>query len=263
MSVTCLSSDYDGTISPVDVSRAESRVPLETRVMLGQISRFLPISIITMKDLPFIMPRTPFARAWSAIGGLEMRVGKRVLKRECLERRLQSISLAIDYAKSHISSTGVEIEEKQDSEGHTVAFCVDWRQTKDSKTTKQEAERVAIYCKSLKLRLIRYETHPFYDVYPVAPDKGRALQETLNELAVKSGGVLYLGDSETDNPAFKASSVGVGVIHDETPLKTLDCDYLVEFEDIPDFLNALLANNLLFSSDFPMIKTNHSRMRRH
>lgn len=263
ISVKCLSSDYDGTISPVNVSRVESRVPLETRVMLGQIGRFLPISIITMKDLSFVMPRTPFAHAWSAIGGLEMRIGKRVLKRECLEHRLRSISLAIDYAKSHITIAGVEIEEKQDAEGRVVAFCVDWRQTKGSKTAKQEAERVATYCKAQKLRVIRYETQPFYDVFPVAPDKGRALQEMLDELAVKNGGVLYLGDSEIDNSAFKASSVSVGVIHDETPLDTLDCDYLVKFEYIPDFLNSLLANNLLFSSDFPMIEINHSRMRRH
>jgi len=261
MSVKCLSSDYDGTISPLDVSRVESRVPLETRVMLGQIGRFLPISIITMKDLAFVMPRTPFASAWSAIGGLEMRIGKRVLKRECLEHRLPSVSLAFNYAKSHITNAGVEIEEKLDSEGRTVAFCVDWRQAKDSKTAKQEAERVATYCKALKLEVIRYETQPFYDVYPVPPDKGWALQETLNELAVKNG-VLYLGDSEVDNAAFKTSSVSLGVIHNETPLETLDCDYLVEFACVPDFLNALLANNLLFSSDFPMIKINPNRMRK-
>jgi trehalose-6-phosphatase len=181
ISVKCLSSDYDGTISPLNVSRAESRVPLETRVMLAQIGRFLPISIFTMKDLSFVMPRTPFAHAWSAIGGLEMRIGKRVLKRECLEQALSSVSLAFEYAKSQITSDGVEVEEKQDSEGRTVAFCVDWRQTRDSKTAKQEAEQVATYCEASKLRVIRYETQPFYDVCPVAPDKGRALKEVLDD----------------------------------------------------------------------------------
>lgn len=261
MTVKCLSSDYDGTISPVNVSRIESRVPLQTRAMFGQIGRFLPISIITMKDLPFVMPRTPFAHAWSAIGGLEMRIGKRVLKRERLEHRLPGVSLALDYARSHITDSKVELEEKQDSEGNTVAFCVDWRQAKDSKTTKRETERVAAYCEALKLTLIRYKTQPFYDVYPVAPDKGWALQEMLSELAVRSG-VLYLGDSEIDNSAFRVSSVSLGVIHDETPLETLDCDYLVEFEYVPDFLNALLVSRLHFSSDFPMIKINPSRMRR-
>jgi hydroxymethylpyrimidine pyrophosphatase-like HAD family hydrolase len=189
-----------------------------------------------------------------------MRIDKRVLKRECLDHRLPRVSLALDYAKSHIASAGVEVEEKQDSEGRTVAFCVDWRQAKDSKTAKQEAERVATYCKALKLRVIRYETQPFYDVYPVAPDKGWALKEMLNELAVRNG-VLYLGDSEMDNPAFRASSLSLGVINEETSLETLDCDYLVEFKHVPNFLNTLLANNLVFSYDFPMIKINSGRMR--
>ncbi|MGB8780226.1 MAG: hypothetical protein WCD81_06210 [Candidatus Bathyarchaeia archaeon] len=260
MNLKCLSSDYDGTISPLNVPRSESHVPLETGVMLRRISRFLPISIFTMKDLGFVMPRTPFAHAWSAMGGLETQIGKRVLKRECLESRLPNISRAIDYARSHITAAGVEIEEKQDSEARTIAFCVDWRRTKDPEAAKCQAEVVANYCKALKLRLLRYENRPFYDVYPVAPDKGRALQETLEELAVKSG-VLYLGDSETDNPAFRASSISVGVLHGETPLKLLDCDYLVKFEDVPRFLKALLVNDLRFRSDFPMIRTNPNRER--
>ncbi len=206
------------------------------------------------------MPRTPFAQAWSAIGGLEMRIGKRVLKRERLEHMLMSVSLAIDYARSHISSAGVEIEEKQDSEGRTIAFCVDWRRAQDREVAKQEAECVATYCRALELKLIRYETQPFYDVYPVDPDKGWALREMLDELAVKDG-VLYLGDSEVDNSAFRASSVSVGVMHDESPLRSLDCDYLVKFESVPDFLHALVANDLMFAPDLPMIRTNPNRRR--
>jgi hypothetical protein len=215
-----------------------------------------------MKDLSFIMPRTPFANAWSALGGLEIRIGKRVLKRETLEHTLANVSLAFDYAKSHITEPRVEIEEKQDSEGRTVAFCVDWRMTEGSKKARRETEHVAAYCQALGLKLIRYEKQPFYDVYPVAPDKGWALQEMLNELTVQSG-VLYLGDSQTDNSAFKSSNISVGVIHEETPVNALDCDYLVKFEHVPDFLNALVASNLQFSSDFPMLKINPNKMKKH
>jgi hypothetical protein len=214
-----------------------------------------------MKDLSFIVPRTPFAQAWSAIGGLEMRVGKRVLKSERLGHMSSDISLSIDYARSHISSAGVEIEEKQDSEGRTVAFCVDWRQAKDPRAAKREAERVATYCKGLGLNVIRYETQPFFDVYPVAPDKGEALREMSNELAVRTG-ILYLGDSKTDNPAFRASNISLGVVHDESPFWALDCDYFVRFESVPDFLHALVVNDLRFTPDFPMIKTNPSRRNR-
>jgi hydroxymethylpyrimidine pyrophosphatase-like HAD family hydrolase len=213
-----------------------------------------------MKDLPFIIPRTPFAQAWSAIGGLEMQIGKRVLKRENLENWSTNIALALNYAKSHITSPGVEVEEKQDSEGRTVAFCVDWRRAEDPKPAKQEADGVAAYCKSLELELIRYETQPFYDVYSVAPNKGWALQEMLNELAVRNG-VLYMGDSKTDNSAFRTASVSLGVINDETPLQALKCNYFVRFESVPYFLHMLLSNDLVFSSDFPMIKINPNHRR--
>jgi hydroxymethylpyrimidine pyrophosphatase-like HAD family hydrolase len=190
-----------------------------------------------------------------------MRIGRRVLKRENLEGRLPSILLAVDYAKSHASRAGFEIEEKQDSEGRTVAFCVDWRRAKDLKRAKQEVECISAYCRALKLTVIRYETEPFFDVYPVSPDKGRALQEMLSELAVKEG-VMYLGDSAVDNPAFKSSDVSVGVVHGETSLEDLDCEYLVKFENIPDFLHTLLANDFLFSSDFPVVEINRNRKKK-
>jgi hypothetical protein len=120
---------------------------------------------------------------------------------------------------------------------------------------------VATYCEGLGLNVIRYETQPFFDVYPVSPDKGEALRDTMNELAVRNG-VLYLGDSKTDNPAFRASNISLGVIHDESPIWALDCDYLVRFESVPDFLHALAINDLKFTPDFPMIKTNPNRRKK-
>jgi trehalose-6-phosphatase len=258
-SVKCLSMDYDGTISPLDISRSESRVPLETRVMLQQIGKLLPISIITMKDLPFVVPRTPFAHGWSAIGGLETKIGKRVLKVGQLESILPSVSRALDYAKSHISVQGIEVEEKQDLEGKTIAFCVDWRQARDLRQAKRELERIADYCRTLRLRVLTYKNQPYLDVYPVIPDKGKGLQEILGELSVKEG-VMYLGDSEVDNPAFRVSSVSVGVIQGEKPPKTLDCEYFVKFGHVSDFLKTLIERNFQFSSDFPMVMRNINRL---
>ncbi len=258
--IKCLSTDYDGTISPIQVARCESHVPLETRVTLGEISRSLPISIVTMKDLHFVMSRTPFARAWSAIGGLETQVGKRVLMRESIGSMLPAISQAVDYAKSRASSKGIEIEEKQDSLGRTLAFCVDWRRAKNSAEAKEEADRIIDHCRTLGLCVFKYEDQPFYDVYPVAPDKGKALREMLKELAVKDG-VMYLGDSTTDNSAFRNSSVSIGIVHSESHPNNLNCHYLVKFEDVPSFLKTLIARSYQFSPDFPMVKTNQPQQK--
>lgn len=261
MNVKCLSLDYDGTISPINVARRESHVPLEIRVMLGQIGKSLPISIITMKDLHFVTSKTPFANAWSAIGGLETQIGKRVFKNESVESRLPTISQAVDYAKSHAIAFGIEIEEKQDSEGRTLAFCIDWRRARNHDAAKREADNIANYCRVVGLQVFEYANQPFYDVYPIAPDKGKALQEMLNEQSIKSG-VMYMGDSETDNSAFKNSSISVGVIHNESHFENLECDYLVKFEDVPKFLKFLITKNYQFSSDFPMIQINPTRRNR-
>jgi trehalose-phosphatase len=261
MKIECFSSDFDGTISPIDALRRESHVPIDTRVMLREISRLLPMSIITMKDLSFVVPRTPFAHAWSAIGGLEMQVGRRILKRENLESKMTSVASAISYARSQITVAGVEIEEKNDAEGRTVAFCVDYRQAKNLQAAVAETEPVANYCKSIGLEVFRYGNQPFYDVYPCDPDKGQALKGTLDELKVKKG-VLYLGDSEMDNSAFNISNLSMGVVHDETPVEALNCDYFVSFENVPLFLRALIKNNLEFSSDFPMIKKNQNKTKK-
>jgi len=257
--IKCLSTDYDGTISPIDVARCESHVPLETRVTLGQISRSLPVSVVTMKDLHFVTSRTPFASAWSGIGGLETQVGKRVIMKESMESMLPAQSQALNYARSRAGAAGIEIEEKQDSLGRTVAFCVDWRRAKNPAKAKNEAERIVEHSKELGLCVLKYEGQPFYDVYPIAPDKGEALQQMLHELAVKDG-VMYRGDSAADNSAFRNSSVSVGIIHSETQTNHLDCDYFVKFEDVPEFLKTLIAKNYEFSSDFPMVKTKSSQL---
>ncbi len=255
ISVKCVSADYDGTISPLKVARSESHVPLQTRVMLAQISKTLPVSIVTMKDLHFIVSRTPFARAWSGIGGLETQVGKKVLRRESLEARLPIVTKALEFARSRIGATSIEIEEKRDSLGRTIAFCVDWRRSNNQNEAKREADRIADYCENLGLCVFKYENQPFCDVYPVAPDKGKALQEMLDELSVKNG-VMYLGDSQMDNSAFKNSNISVGIVHDESKPNSLECDYIVRFEDVPAFLQMLIARNYWFDADFPMIKRN-------
>lgn len=260
MSVKCLSLDYDGTISPLNVSRIESWVPLETRVILAQIRRFLPIAIITMKDLPFVMPRTPFAHVWSGIGGLEMRIGKRTIKRDCWKDRLPNVFLALKYARSHMTGDGVEIEEKQDLEGHTVAFCVDWRHAENAKKAKREVALVATCCKALRLELNRYEGQPFLDVYTMPVNKGHAVRDALKELGLRNG-ALYIGDSEADNPAFRAADMSLGVIHCENRFQELDCDFFVKFEDVASFFNALLANGLVFNPELPMIKANRSMLK--
>ncbi len=255
MTVNCLVLDYDGTISPLNSSRNESRVPAETQAVLQKIIKHVPIVVVTTKDLSFVEPRTPFACAWSAVSGLERKIGGVTQKRHGYEHKLRNVSVAIEYAKSRMRFSGVEIEEKLDMSHRPIAFCLDWRQSKDPLGAMKEVHMVVDYCKSLGLRLVKYEGQPFLDVYPVSIDKGVALKEMLKELKLEKG-ILFMGDSEADNPAFAMADVGVGVVHGENCVKSLACDYFVKFEDVSPFLSRLLENKFLFESDFPMVWMN-------
>ncbi len=243
--------DYDGTISPLNVPRQESRVSKETDTILHRIKQLIPVVIITTKDLSFILPRAPFANAWCAIGGLEMKIGDRVTKDPRVLPALPYISLALEYAK-HRGDNHLFIEEKHDSTTQTVAFCVDWRYSRDLREAETRAIEVIDYCQTLPLDVVKYEGQPFFDVYPYRIDKGKALAELKRNFGLQ-GGVMYLGDSKVDNAAFRIADIGIGVLHEGTTSE-LECNYHVKFKDVARFLKHLMGNRLVFDSGFPEIK---------
>ena len=246
--VKCLALDYDGTLSPIDAPRNYSWISDRKLSVLKEIGKKIPIIVTTRKDLEFMVPRTPFATAWSAVGGLETRIGNGT-HTNCLSKsKMANVTKAIAFAKSCLNHSGVEIEEKFGADGCPLAFCVDWRHAQTAEETVCEADEVAAYCETLGLELVR-SSQPFFEVYPRLPNKGKALKEILSELEVKDG-VMCLGDSEADNTAFMVSNVSVGVIHGENDPRTLACDYLVTFDDVACFLDLILENQFLFDSDY-------------
>lgn len=103
-----------------------------------------------------------------------------------------------------------------------------------------------------------YTSHPFLDLYAVKCDKGLAFDSlfkrnsndpTLSDSITNTKNVLYLGDSENDNPAFRRSDISIGVSSDKRLNPKLACKYNIEFEHLSIFLNRLLENGLIFSEN--------------
>ena len=93
--------------------------------------------------------------------------------------------------------------------------------------------------------------------YGVECDKGIAFDNVLSQLEEKEergGNVMYLGDSENDNPAFRKSDIPIGIRSDARLNPILDCKYMLDFNLLPIFLRDLIDNHLMFSDELITIK---------
>jgi hypothetical protein len=104
-----------------------------------------------------------------------------------------------------------------------------------------------------------YTSHPFLDLYAVKNDKGLAFDYFItkytnnnnvpSDSVTNTKNVLYLGDSENDNPAFRRSDISIGISSDKRLNPKLVCQYNIEFDHLSLFLNRLLNNDLIFSEN--------------
>jgi hydroxymethylpyrimidine pyrophosphatase-like HAD family hydrolase len=176
---------------------------------------------------------------------------------------LQDNSRLLDSLTYEISINfkDIIIERKFTSNNQILAgITIDYRHLKDWRSYKRKTEpllkemiqRNIQSSSSYELYVQTYSTHPFIDVYSVSCDKGLAFDATIAELACfnadnRRQNILYLGDSENDNPAFKRADISIGIHSDNRLNPELTCQYLVEFNQLSIFLKRLQYNDFVFS----------------
>lgn len=155
----------------------------------------------------------------------------------------------------------VMVERKHTSDRkHLAGITIDYRHLKDWRLYKNKLEpsldeiiqkyRSSSLSKS-DIYVQTYRSHPFLDGYAVYCDKGMALDliavYILNSKDKGETNILYLGDSENDNPTFRKASISVGIISDKRLSPKLDCQYLIEYKHLPEFLGHLVDEKFVFS----------------
>ncbi len=232
MKISALLSDYDGTLAPEDVSLDSSGLPKEIGDSLLRLSGSLPVAIVTSKDHDFIRPRTPFARAWACVSGLEIVLsdGRTFASSKASGRLLEGLKRA---RRSH--APGLTFELKRSTTKDLLAFSMDWRGA--SAPPSAFIETATAELTRMGLTVVYDPAQPYLDVFGAKPDKGRAVRELKRLLAVR-GNILFLGDSVADNPAFEEADVAICVAHGQS-LENVTSGFVIRQDELADFLRAL------------------------
>jgi HAD superfamily hydrolase (TIGR01484 family) len=287
--VNAILSDYDGTLCPTtavkgNTSNGIGKIPQGLEKILFRLSDRIPVCVISSKDFTYLHNRVRFAKVLSCILGIETVIHNthygdyEIDKFGCVRSQhlIASSRSLMDNSKflhniveslQNQNHKGIMIEEKYDSAKEIlIGLTIDYRHLQNWRSFKENIEPniKGIIQRSINANLRpnlfseyqpfiqTYSSHPFLDVYGVECDKGIAFDNVLSQLEEKEergGNVMYLGDSENDNPAFRKSEISIG-IHSDTRLNPmLDCKYMINFNRLPLFLNGLIDNDFVFSED--------------
>ena len=285
--INAILSDYDGTLCPTtsvkgDGNDSDGRIPNELKQALVRISKRIPVCIISSKDFTFLHERARFANILSCVLGIETVIHNPHYKNENEIDKFDCIRYQHLIASSHSlmdnsrllhsivkvlqNHKDIMIEEKYDSAKEIlIGLTIDYRHLENWQLFKENKEpsireviqrtinaNLATNSPSKYRPFIQtYSSHPFLDVYGVKCNKGLAFDNVLSQLKQEERevNIMYLGDSENDNPAFRKSDISIG-IHSDTRLNPiLDCKYMLDFNQLPLFLRSLMDNDFIFSED--------------
>jgi HAD superfamily hydrolase (TIGR01484 family) len=251
----------------------------ETRAFARVISCLMGIETLIFDN------NTPDPTTTSAEQEQPPSIQRKLLMEEKESDLLSAQSYALeDIAKSIESHKELRniilLERKHTSDMRIlVGITVDWRNTTNWDYYRKRVQSIvstAITNLSqpseprVYLYLKEYNFHPFLDLYVKECNKGTAFDTTLSQICdtdvheaeqdiyvknecnsrfIKAQDVLYLGDSENDNPAFRRAGVSIGVRSDPRIIPKLECQHTVNFDSLARFLRKLKDNHLVFNED--------------
>lgn len=284
MQISAILSDYDGTLCPTSSIRSkESNIPNELENILWDIVDTIPICIVSSKDFNFLHNKARFANIISSILGIETLVLRRHERTMIASSECQDFScirngyVSVDYTTLQKNSgllsqlaeeidllfDKVSVERKFTVDKKVLAgITIDWRNIDDwesfkvkvepqlRKTISEKQRKLAPQDRHDSIHIQTYSTHPFVDIYATKCDKVMAYESVLSLITNserKEHRVMYLGDSENDNPAFRKADISIGIRSDERLNPNLDCRYTLNFGKLAAFLKNLRNANFVFS----------------
>ncbi|MGH9973741.1 MAG: HAD-IIB family hydrolase, partial [Nitrososphaeraceae archaeon] len=246
MQISAILSDYDGTLSPTTFFNSDDktvRIPnyhsqTELDRILWKISSKRTIAIVSTKDFNFLRYRTRFAKILSCMMSIEtilQHIGSaKCYKNRCVQKSMLNVDLKILSKNSKklesiidmvsLKFKDLTIYRKLTFKANMLAgVTIDWRHLDDWYSIKKKIERYVLIISNeindsseYPLFVQRYSSHPFVDIFSTMCSKGmaydniRKIIHNSNDNKFKNKNILYLGDSENDNPAFRKADLSIG-----------------------------------------------------
>jgi HAD superfamily hydrolase (TIGR01484 family) len=286
MKISALISDYDGTLCPTSSLSFSNSVPEDLHTILMDISKFIPVCIVSSKDFhfldscvnfaviissimgieTFLLPKDPHLQHEESADPIELQNGIRdshVLRYHVKQKeKLRENSSMIDDLSSVLSEKFHEIKilpKYTYKEKILAGVSFDYRHLIKWENYKLNIEpriidKIYEYIKKNSpltntWHIQTYLTHPFLDIYSIPCNKGNVVTEIRKILNLNSNkNILYLGDSENDNPAFKKADLSINIKSDERINTKLNSHYSLEFNQLSYFLIKLYRENFNFTS---------------
>lgn len=290
MKIAAILSDYDGTLCPT--TSLSNALPADLYNILLEISKVIPVCIVSSKDFHYLDSCVSFAVIISSIMGIETFLLQKNKKdfnynfvnyeeisdpRE-LKNKITSYNLPryrIKYKEKLIQNShmledlssvisknfhDIKILKKYTHKEKLLAgVSFDYRHLLKWESYKMNIEpRIIdkIYeflnINSLPpntLHIQTYLTHPFLDIYSIDCNKGDVVTDVRTLLNLGDNkNILYLGDSENDNSAFRKADLSITIKSDERLNTKLDSHYSLEFNELSYFLIKLYKENFNFTS---------------
>ena len=291
MKIDAILSDYDGTLCPTTSLTQNNSLPEDLHNILVDISKSIPVCIVSSKDFSFLEPCSNFAVIISSIMGIEtffLQKNNKDFNNGFVNYEITSDPIYIDKFKSNtLARSWIKQKEEliqnssiledlssiisqnfQDikilkkythKEKLLAGVSFDYRHLLKWESYKINIEpriidKIYEYIKinlppNNNLYIQKYLTHPFLDIYSTYCNKGDIVNEIRALLNLdRTKNILYLGDSENDNSAFRNADLSINIKSDERLNTKLDSYYSLEFNQLSYFLIKLDKENFNFTS---------------
>ena len=290
MKIAAILSDYDGTLCPT--TSLSNALPADLYNILLEISKVIPVCIVSSKDFHYLDSCVSFALIISSIMGIEtflLQKNKKDFNYNFvnyeeisdpieLKNKIRSYNLPryrIKYKEKLIQNShmledlssiisknfhDIKILKKYTHKEKLLAgVSFDYRHLLKWESYKMSIEPRIIdkiseflNINSLPLNTLHiqtYLTHPFLDIYSIDCNKGDVVTDVRTLLNLGDNkNILYLGDSENDNSAFRKADLSITIKSDERLNTKLDSHYSLEFNELSYFLIKLYKENFNFTS---------------